>query len=371
MSPPGLASGLFSTLGAWFRRRRVAPTRPAEPKRPARDHVLVIDGTQSRFNDGEETNAGLLFKLLREAADPERVTLWYHPGIQGHGFWNWVTIASGWGINQLILDGYTQLARNWRPGDRIFLFGFSRGAYAVRSIAGMIGLVGLVRQTSANADTLAFAFRLYETRPAEAAIRAFQNLHCHTRVPIEMIGVWDTVKALGLPYPLLTYLAPMATEFHDHNIGRGVKAGYHALALDEDRLAYRPVMWQTEPGWDGHLEQVWFRGAHGDVGGHVWATPEARPLSNIPLVWMASKAQHHGLALPRRWYERFPQDPYAPMQGSRSGIGRFFLLRQPRPHGLFPGEAIHETARPFCDDPNLRDVARTVIDEPASATEQQ
>ena len=211
----------------------------------------------------------------------------------------------------------------------------------------MIGAVGLVRHTSATQRNLRFAFRLYESNQPAAAIRAFQTLHCHVSTPIEMIGVWDTVKALGLPYPVLTYLAPMATEFHDHNIGMGVKAAYQALALDEDRTAYRPVMWQTANGWQGHLEQVWFRGAHGDVGGQVFATPAARPLANIPLVWMADKAADHGLTLPDRWRFRFPQDADAPMQGPRAGIGKFFLLRGQRRQGEFPGEAIHTTAGPF------------------------
>lgn len=339
--PPGLWSRVISRLKARLRLRPVTAVPPA--KKP-RNHVIVIDGTQSRFSDGEETNAGLLFKLLREASDPQDTTLWYHPGIQGHGFWNWVTIASGWGINQLIFDAYAKLARRYRPGDRIFLFGYSRGAYAVRSVAGMIARVGLLRHTSVTRDNLRFAFRLYESKQPDAAIRAFQTLHCHVSTPIEMIGVWDTVSALGLPYPVLSRLAPMATEFHSLNIGAGVNAGYQALAIDEDRTAYRPQMWQTEPGWAGHLEQVWFRGAHGDVGGHVWATPEARPLANIPLVWLVQKAEAHGLALPRDWQDRFPCDVHAPMQGSRAGIGKFFLLRTPRPHGLFPGEALHPSA---------------------------
>lgn len=337
--------GFFSRLaGALRARLRLRPAVPVRPTSRSRDHVIVIDGTQSRFGDGEETNAGILFKLLREACDEDRTTLWYHPGIQGHGFWNWVTIASGWGINQLIFDAYAKLARRYRPGDRIFLFGFSRGAYAARSVAGMIGRVGLVRHTSATKDNLRFAFRLYEARETPQAIGAFQTLHCHEDVPIEMIGVWDTVKALGMPYPLLTYLAPMATEFHDETIGRGVKSAYHALAIDEDRNAYRPVMWETPDDWGGHIEQTWFRGSHADVGGHVWQFPHARPLSNIPLVWMLNRAARHGLILPEGWRDRFPCDVTARPVGSRAGIGRFFLARNARPHARFPGESVHPTA---------------------------
>nr|WP_323777046.1 DUF2235 domain-containing protein [Amylibacter sp.] len=314
---------------------------PPHPNRQPRNHIVIIDGTQSRLDQGEETNAGLLYKLLQETYDPASTSLWYHPGIQGHGFRNWVTIASGWGINQLIFDGYTQLAENYRPGDRIFLFGYSRGAYAVRSIAGMIGTVGLIRRANVTKSNLRFAFRLYESQAGKDARATFRSIHCHSDVPIEMIGVWDTVKALGIQYPLLTHLAPMATEFHTTTLGGSVKAGYHALALDEDRNAYAPAMWDIEPGWNGHLEQVWFRGAHADVGGHVYRYSAARPLANIPLVWMCEKAESHGLTLPEGWKSRFPCDENAPPVGARAGIGKFFLLRAPRKLGEKPGEAMH------------------------------
>lgn len=316
---------------------------PPDHSRPPRSHIVIIDGTQSRLGENEETNAGILYKLLREVHKPEDGTLWYHPGIQGHGFWNWVTIASGWGINQAIFDGYAQLAENYNPGDKIYLFGFSRGAYAVRSISGMIGTVGLLRCHNATKDKLQFAFRLYESQASPAARSTFRSIHCHDTTTIEMIGVWDTVKALGLPYPILTYLAPMATEFHSTNISEPVKSGYQALALDEDRTAYRPVIWDVEPGWQGHLEQVWFKGAHADIGGHVWKYPKSRKLSNIPLIWMGENAEKHGLNLPTGWQARFPTDANAPMVGARAGIGKFFLLRTTRRQGEKPFEYMHSS----------------------------
>lgn len=323
--------------------RSAGTVAPTPPSREPRTHVLIIDGTQSRIGEREETNAGLLYKLLQETHSPDDGSLWYHPGIQGHGFWNWATIASGWGINQAIVDGYAQLAENYNAGDKIYLFGFSRGAYAVRSISGLIGTVGLLRSHNATSEKLRFAFRLYESQASEAACSTFKSIHCHDKSNIEMIGVWDTVKALGLPYPILTYLAPMATEFHSTNISDPVQSGYHALALDEDRTAYRPVIWDVEPGWKGHLEQVWFKGAHADIGGHVWKFPKSRPLSNIPLIWMGENAEKHGLNLPQGWQSRFPTDPNAPAVGSRSGIGKFFLLRTPRKQGEKPFEYMHSS----------------------------
>lgn len=333
-----IAARLKSSLS---RSERGAPR--AKASRKPRAHIVIIDGTQSRLGENEETNAGLLYKLLKETHRPQDGTLWYHPGIQGHGFWNWVTIASGWGINQAIFDGYAQLAENFAQGDKIYLFGFSRGAYAVRSISGMIGTVGLLRGHSTTSNNLRMAFSLYETQASPAACSTFRSIHCHNTARIEMIGVWDTVKALGLPYPILTYLAPMATEFHSTNISDPVQSGYHALALDEDRTAYRPVIWDVEPGWKGHLEQVWFKGAHADVGGHVWKYPHARKLSNIPLIWMGENAQKHGLRLPDGWQQRFPTDANAKAVGSRAGIGKFFLLRTPRQQGQKPFEYMHSS----------------------------
>ncbi|MCP5074393.1 MAG: DUF2235 domain-containing protein [Rhodobacteraceae bacterium] len=309
--------------------------------RTRRKHIIIVDGTQSQLHEGTETNAGLLYKLLCEAENPDRTSIWYHPGIQGHGFWNWATIASGWGISGMILEAYTQLASKYQPGDKIYLFGFSRGAYAVRSVAGMINQLGLLRQSFAYKRKIDEVFRLYERNASGPAARSFGDIHCHRGVEIEMIGVWDTVKALGLPYPLLTYLAPMATEFHNDRICAPVKNGFHALAMDENRQAYRPVMWETDPAWLGHLEQAWFRGSHSDIGGHVGKHPQARPLSNIPLVWMLERAAVCGLVLPEGWAARFPCDVNAPAVGNTRGIARFFLLRNSRLIGEKPGEYIH------------------------------
>lgn len=86
----------------------------------SKSHIIIIDGTQSILTIGHETNAGLLYKLLDEARDAKATTLYYDPGIQGHGFWNWVTIASGWGINQMVKEAYDRLASRYVPSDKIY-----------------------------------------------------------------------------------------------------------------------------------------------------------------------------------------------------------------------------------------------------------
>ena len=319
----------------------------------SKSHIIIIDGTQSRLTIGHETNAGLLYKLLDEARDQKHTTLHYNAGVQGHGFWNWVTIASGWGINQMIKEAYDRLASCYVPGDKIYLFGFSRGAYAVRSVAGMINQVGLLRKECATSRNLRQAFRMYENHTSNDTVRKFHDHHCHQRVEIEMIGVWDTVKALGIDYPVLSRLAPMATDFHDDTIGGVVKYGFHAIALNETRTAYRAVLWDAKPDWDGTLEQVWFRGAHSDVGGHVGNFPQARQLSNIPLVWMLERVVRCGLPLPDDWRNRFPCDPEEPAVGTLRGISKFFLFREPRAVGQKPNEYLHHTTYDLFKGQNL------------------
>lgn len=326
----------------------VAPSAPAERpdaahgNDPPRNLVFIADGTFSSLAPGRESNAGLLLGLLA-ARGPRADQLYsYDPGIQGQGLMKWFNAATGMGINLTICAGYAFLASRYRPGDRIFLFGYSRGAYAVRSLAGMLDGIGLLRAERATHRNVRTAFRLYE-RGAEAG--AFARDRCHPAVKIEMLGVWDTVKALGLPYPILSRLAGMASEFHDHALGGHIRHGYHAMAIDEDRTAFAPLLWERSPGWQGRLEQAWFPGCHGDVGGELRGRDEARPLANIPLTWMLRRAARHGLILPEGWESRFPEDAAAPSVGNRSGINRLFLLRAPRVTGTGDGEVLHLSIR--------------------------
>ena len=319
------------------------------------DHVVIIDGTKSRLEAGEETNAGILYKLLMQAGDTKSMRIHYDRGIQGHGVWNWMTIAAGIGINQSICAAYNAIATRYQKGDRIFLFGFSRGAYAARSIAGMISEVGLVKRKFATERVLRQAFRLYEGKAMPNTVAAFRADNCHAQSPIEMIGVWDTVKALGLPYPVLSRLAPMATNFHNECVGATVKRAFQALAMHETRQAYRPVLWETDPAYSGEIEQVWFRGVHSDIGGHVYRFPPARNLANVSLCWILEKVEQCGLTLPEDWMSDYPMDADAPSVGSFRGMAKFFWLREKRKKGMKCCEFIHPTAIKYLsdDDPVL------------------
>ena len=173
------------------------------------------------------------------------------------------------------------------------------------------------------------------------AAKVFARVHCHAHVEIEMIGVWDTVKSLGLNLPILWRLSAPRHDFHNHHLGKSVKHGFHALARDETRVAYAPVMWETRSDWKGHVVQMWFRGTHGDIGGQLSGADASRPLSNIALVWMLEQAEANGLPLPEGWAARYPQDPNAPSIGLFSGYGRWFINRRARKIGLDPSEQMH------------------------------
>ncbi len=299
----------------------------------------------SSLTAGQESNAGLTFRLLREGGQNARRTVYYEPGLQWVDWRHFGDLAQGRGINLQIRRAYGFLASHYREGDRIFLFGYSRGAYAVRSLAGVIDRVGLLKREHATERGVQLAFRHYQRNPNSPQSRAFSHRFCHNEAPVEMVGVWDTVKALGLRLPLLWMLTDGEHAFHNHHLGSSIRHGFHALALDETRAVFAPIMWDCPPGWEGNVEQVWFRGAHPDVGGQIGDFAVARPLANIPLVWMLERAEGCGLALPDDWRARFPCDASAPMLGTWVGWGKIFLLRRRRVVGRDASERVHPSAQ--------------------------
>ncbi len=327
----------------WGFFRRTERTVQSYSREPV-DHVILLDGTMSTLEEGEETNVGLIYKLLDEAAHSQRIGLVYEAGNQWSDWSKTLDIIEGRGINRMIRRVYGWLASRYRPGDRIFLIGFSRGAYAVRSLAGVIGQVGLLSREHATERMVREAYRHYQQDTSPETCRAFRAAYCYDEAEIEMIGVFDTVKSLGFRAPFVVRWEEVKHAFHDHSLGSHVKRGFHALALDESRQAFAPVLWECPPGHEGQVEQVWFRGSHGDIGGQLTGKIEARPLSNIPLVWMVERLEQCGLPLPDDWRARFPMDADAPSVGTWRGWGKYFLARKKRIVGTDPTESIHPTA---------------------------
>ncbi len=345
--------GLFKRLiAAW--RRRTAPASPdsgpaRRPERGAVDHVVLLDGTMGALWGGtfggaalasaRLTSIGILYRYLRRRVP--RASLYYGQGLQFREWRDWRDVWLGWGVEAQICRAYGWLAMRYQPGDRIFLIGYSRGAFAARSLAGLIDRVGLLRADAATERNVMLAWRHYQS---EVSPEAFRHAHCHPSTPIEMVGVFDTVAALGVQLPLLWMLSASRTRFHDHRLGGSVRHGFQALALHETRAVLEPMIWDCEGTGAERIEQVWFRGCHGDIGGQLSGQEAARPLANIPLVWMMAQAEALGLALPPGWREDFPADPTAPSVGNWRGWGRFFVLRAPRVVGRDASERIHETA---------------------------
>jgi uncharacterized protein (DUF2235 family) len=329
---------LLDLIGGRIWRR---PASDFGPRRGSVTHVVILDGTMSSLEPGCQTHIGTLYKLLREMGG--QVSLYYEPGLQWRDFASGRDVLIGRGINRQIRRAYGYLASRYHEGDRIFLFGYSRGAYAVRSLAGVIDLVGLLRPEAATERNIRTVYRHYESEKQSAAARAMAQSLCHDAVPIEMIGVFDTVKSLGLNLPFLWRVSAKRHEFHNHELSHNVKAGYHALALDETRVAYAPVLWSTPEGYAGRVEQLWFPGTHGDVGGQLSGFEPARELSNIPLVWMLERAQSAGLPLPQGWPDRFPCDLLAPSSGTFHGAGKWLVTRRPRKPLQDPSERMHDS----------------------------
>lgn len=357
---------LLSYLKSLFGPRPVAqisgqlPSPPPghPPKRGRFDHVIILDGTLCNLHPDQISNAGLAYQLISQPIEGVRRRVYYEQGLQWQGWRHLRQLAEGRGVQGQIRRAYGWLASQYRPGDRIYLLGYSRGAYGVRALAGVIDRMGLLRHDQATARMIRDLFRLDDgdlagitagAQGRKAAIAQFRARHCHGLCPIEMIGVWDTVKAMGLRLPFFWLFRKPEVEFRDHALGAGVQNAFHALALDETRLAFEPVMWRGPASRRVWLEQVWFRGAHADIGGQLGNANRPRGLSNIPLVWMMGRAEACGLRLPAGWARAYPCDPTTPLVGSWHGWGKLFLLREKRKICQDPSEQLHPTAMPLPD----------------------
>ncbi|MCR8561061.1 DUF2235 domain-containing protein [Mucilaginibacter sp. BJC16-A38] len=225
----------------------------------------------------------------------------YDTGVgSSYRIWDKVTGGlTGAGLDEKIKDCYTFLMLNYAPGDHIYLFGFSRGAYTARSLAGFIRCCGILRPDYIH--LVDKAYDLYRNRndytePESDLMRSFRQNYCFENVTrIKFVGVWDTVGALGIPLHLWQMYNKAKYKFHDTTLSSTIDYAYHALAIDEHRSNFAPELWAVSDnkkhGATIDLEQRWFSGVHSDIGGGY---PETG-LSNHALHWMAEKAEACGL----------------------------------------------------------------------------
>ena len=285
--------------------------------------IVCCDGTWNRRDSmNAATNVAKMARSLKTFDDSgESQLIYYHPGVgTGNRLDQFLGGAVGVGLSANIESAYAFLTDNFNYGDQIFIFGFSRGAYTARSLAGLIGLVGLMEKI--DMDLFPQVYQIYRSRKyrepifrgesagaARAGLSALfpdgestgqnekllQAIDNSRRTAIHFIGVWDTVGSLSVPYGPLRWIAASRFNFHNTELSEQVNYAYHALAIDERRGPFRPTLW-TRPAGRGALledqahrqvlEQVWFAGCHSNVGGGY----RDSGLSDLAFLWIASKA---------------------------------------------------------------------------------
>jgi uncharacterized protein (DUF2235 family) len=253
--------------------------------------AFCADGTWD--SSTSHTNVYKLYKALTTTADQMPL---YDDGVgaSANPIIKIVGGAFGTGLWQKIKDGYTKIAQLYEAGDPLYIFGFSRGAFTARSLAGMIVACGLPTQDFA-AGMVDTVFKAYRDKSQRADLPN-KLANCKMVIPdITMAGVWDTVGALGIP-SAIGQVDPIAYGFLDTSLHPNIKNAYQALAMDERRAQFPPTLWDGPPAPGQTLEQVWFTGAHSDVGGgEPDDLPGTTALSDITLGWMMSKASALGL----------------------------------------------------------------------------
>jgi uncharacterized protein (DUF2235 family) len=266
--------------------------------------------------------------------------------------------AFGWGLSEKIKEGYLFIVDSFEPGDEIFLFGFSRGAYTARSTAGLIRNCGILKRESR--DKLEQAYALYRRRdpdshPDADESQAFRNNYSY-ETNIKFIGVWDTVGSLGIPVGIpwlpvtLVHFIDQQWEFHDVQLSRSVENAYQALAIDERRRQFMPTLWKQHPQPGNQvMEQVWFAGVHSNVGGGYKDTG----LSDVTFLWMQGKAELAGLAFdPDYVTNHIHPDPLlGVLYDSRVG---FYQFLPGRDRTIGEAAAAREAVDPSAEDRHAR-----------------
>jgi uncharacterized protein (DUF2235 family) len=269
--------------------------------------VVCSDGTWNTADQRWNTNVVSVARSV-SVKDPSGTIqiVFYDPGVGTGNLLDRLTGgAFGSGLDRNIEDAYRFVADNYDDGDELFFFGFSRGAYTVRSTVGLIRKAGLLRKV--HAGRFREAYRLYRSKmltPSSDESIEFRRAFSR-EAEVKFLGVWDTVGALGVPISGLRFLTHGKYDFHDVELSRIVKNAYHAVAIDERRGTFKPTLWMTKPKPDQHIEQVWFAGAHTDVGG---GCPEPAGLPDVTFRWMTEKARDAGLAFDQPTVELVTED---------------------------------------------------------------
>jgi uncharacterized protein (DUF2235 family) len=302
-----------------------------KPVDPATGKAIQIDTPEDDPTENPENTNVVKIKRLIDASQPNQVVIYFN-GVGTQWYDHLSGGIAGAGLDTRIKLGYKHLAEHFEPGDNIFLFGFSRGAYTARSLGGMIRKCGVLRRECLN--NLDAAFALYRRRDKNADapdVVRFRRANSY-QTEIHLIGVWDTVGELGIPLSICKGLDKELYGFHDTSLSSIIKNGFHAVAIDENRKQFAPTLWTDQPDPGQAIEQRWFIGAHSNVGGGY----SDDRLSDIPLAWMCAKAASCGLRLTpfaanANDYRGEIHDSYAEFIGGLNWLYRLFSSRYYRP----------------------------------------
>ncbi|HWY26124.1 MAG TPA: DUF2235 domain-containing protein [Nevskia sp.] len=254
-----------------------------------RNIVLCLDGTSNHYAV-VNTNVVKLYAMLDRTRTDQ--LSYYQPGIgtiAPAAFWGrvrrWfvkqIDLATAWFLSDHVTDAYRFLMRYYQEGDRIYIFGFSRGAYTARAVAAMVHKVGLL--TQGNDELISFAWDMFAKQTDKVVYEGFKQTFSR-EVPVYFLGLWDTVSSVGWVWD------PKHLPYTQNN--PSVQIVRHAVALDERRAYFVQNLWGTVPT---DVEQLWFPGVHCDVGGGY--TEDKSGLSAIALQWMVEKAAAAGLII--------------------------------------------------------------------------
>lgn len=260
--------------------------------------VICADGTwnkpEKNLKKDFPTNVLKFARGLATHNGNKKQIVFYDWGI-GSYHDNFAGGALGKGLEKNVKDCYRFLVHNYEIGDEIYLFGFSRGAYTIRSLCGLINNCSILK--SSGGRYLEEAFDLYKTKRHKArsnhAIKWRSEHAVQDKTMIKFVGVWDTVGAMGLPFSLFGLIEKKHL-FYDRKLGSNIIKARHALSLDEQRDDFDPTIWEPREGVD--LKQVWFAGVHCDAGGSYKPDDNKTCLADIPMLWMLKEAEASGLA---------------------------------------------------------------------------
>lgn len=330
-----------------------------------RNIVICSDGTGNTAIKGRGSNVYKLFEAIDLNSDVEQITI-YDDGVGTSRFRPFKIMggAFGWGVKRNVRQLYTELCRVYQPGDKIYLFGFSRGAFTVRSLAALINAIGIIDNNKKCSDAVnlkKIVFQAYrEYRYSKCAtleenvvtvlkqfdryktigINDFRNEYClldqetnvPADIPIQFIGAWDTVCAVGFPIEsVANFFNKYIYRFKlaNHILADKVAFARHALSIDDERAAFHPLMWdepeEKKDEDDPRIRQIWFAGVHANVGGGY----PKQGISHEALSWMIVEAKKYGLHFNEKEVERIEQhkNVYDKLYDSRSGLGYLYRYR--------------------------------------------